>query len=34
MNILEQKLAAKFLFPKAAWLSGVYAGGKGLTKEP
>lgn len=32
MNILEQKLAAKFLFPKKAWLEALYKGG--VTQEP
>jgi hypothetical protein len=29
MNIIEQKLAAKFLFPKRAWLEGIFH--KGIT---
>ena len=31
MNILEQKLAAKYLFPKRAWLDGMFT--KGVTSE-
>ena len=31
MNILEQKLAAKYLFPKRAWLEGMFT--KGVTSE-